>query len=127
MTERLTGWWQPESDREITQRQFAEMREALQDATNKGKAVVVAAGVRLVWHPAPESLDAAWAAVEAALPEGWRLHFLEASGTQWRAVAANQRDDGTDPFIAIREAATPAAALQALASALRATTKETEE
>lgn len=71
--------------------------------------------------PVAEGLDAAWAAAEAALPEGWRLHLLEATPQdEWRVVAGKRIDDGTDPFIAIAEGPTPIAALLALVAKLEA-------
>jgi hypothetical protein len=48
------------------------LKEVLREAP-KGKDVVLFEGTSLTWHPAPDSLDAAWAEAKAALPEGGRL------------------------------------------------------
>ena len=69
-------------------------------------------------------LDAAWAAAEAALPEGWRLHsitVMDGGWGLWLAVAGRpvplwqgrNSESGSGP--------TPADALLALAAALRPT------
>ena len=74
-----------------------------------------------------ESLDAAWAEVEAALPEGWWIARIELSGmttedmggnrdrlTWWEAWARGPKDKDAKGV-----ADTPAAALRALAAKLR--------
>ena len=67
------------------------------------------------------SLDEAWAEAEAALPEGWSIWWLHHRKQAWEAVAG--WDGATNPVEALVESAedepTPAAALRALAAALR--------
>ena len=129
----LTGWWEPVSEvDEITARQWAEMREAVRLATAEGKALVTAAGVSLVWHPAPDSLDAAWAEAEAALSERWNGPFVgpHIDGDFWASawitspptVYGNHGAPSIGyPIITSfgEHGATPAAALRALAAKLR--------
>jgi hypothetical protein len=71
----------------------------------------------------PDSLDAAWVAAEAALPEGWVLDRLwdrlwdREVRAQWTARAV---DGGLyTAFIESEPCLTPAAALRALAAKLR--------
>ena len=66
----------------------------------------------------PDSLDAAWAEAEAALPEGWEISSLHlVAPEEWRATANSTTDDemrflnGDGPSLA--------AALRALAAKLR--------
>ena len=114
----VSGWW-PVSEIEITSRQWPEMRESVRLATEQGKALVTAAGVSLVWHPAPDSLDAAWAEAEAALRDGTIRAIsigqyppgTESAGT-WAAVLVYEPEY-------FGNGATPAAALRALAAKLR--------
>jgi hypothetical protein len=81
---------------------------------------------------APDSLDAAWAEAEAALPEGWWLHALDAwsfDDMAWRVEAASaghqEPSDSWARYHAVRGPSvatygpTPAAALRALAAKLR--------
>ncbi len=75
-------------------------------------------------NTAPDSLDAAWAEAEAALPEGWTLDALRRGGNGvWHAYAdSNQHLGGPyrgRPF-ADEAGATHVAALRALAYRLRA-------
>ena len=68
--------------------------------------------------PAPAGLDAAWAEVEAALPEGWWLDYLmldEEDPVRWAALARKDRrdDDWVEAY-----GPTPAAALHALTARL---------
>lgn len=64
-----------------------------------------------------EPLDAAWAAAEAALPEGWRGPVLRPSSIVSEAYQAQSfNEDGDDLY---EYADTPAAALLALAEKLR--------
>ena len=71
------------------------------------------------------TLDEAWAAAEAALPEGWRLQGVTPGGPigSWRAEAVGRthlrRDPmGLYPDVATGGGPTPIAALLALAQAL---------
>jgi len=67
------------------------------------------------------SLDAAWAEVEAALPEGWGILSLKSVGTLWSASADAPSLVGL-PWHerhVLAHGLTPAAALLALAAALR--------
>lgn len=73
----------------------------------------------------PDSLDAAWAEAEAALPEGWamlQLHHTAMMDQRWQAEAQSR----IGPVVAwnrvrtvIAEGLTPAAALRALTAKLR--------
>jgi hypothetical protein len=90
-----------------------------------GLRVVVSHNALLAHERAcsPDSLDAAWAAAEASLPEGWWIDHLELSGMSvsfvdgsrdrlgwWEALAKGPKyvdAEGAGP--------TPAAALRALA------------
>jgi len=65
----------------------------------------------------PDSLDAAWAEAEAALPEGWQLRGVERQGVKWLANADEPR--GAAWNVAHAYAETPAAVLRALAAKLR--------
>ena len=71
-------------------------------------------------HIAADSLDAAWAEAEAALPEGWRLASLLSPGDYsfdergWEMHAQNE-----DGKTRRAHGPTPAAALRALAEKLR--------
>jgi hypothetical protein len=62
------------------------------------------------------TLDAAWAEAEAALPEGWRLS-LATNPPEYGATAWSP--DPSEPYAVGRDGDTPAAALRALALALR--------
>jgi hypothetical protein len=65
-----------------------------------------------------DSLDAAWAEAEAALPEGWMGPSLaEQTEGNWRAYSA--RRHSSPPEIITTVGPTPAAALRALAVKLR--------
>ena len=67
------------------------------------------------WSEA-ESLDAAWAEAEAALPDGWHIDRLNRNGPKdWTAYASEA------PHLGLEMGAhnTPAAALRALAARLR--------
>jgi excisionase family DNA binding protein len=66
-----------------------------------------------VYGGPPDSLDAAWAEAEAALPEGWQDLYVE---RHFNGYFANIDYDGPGP---IGEGLTPAAALRALAAKLR--------
>jgi hypothetical protein len=69
-------------------------------------------------QPAPDTLDAAWARVEAALPDGWLWRVqMQSRGPLWLADAWHRHDvdDGMTAF-----GPTPIAALHALADALEA-------
>ena len=84
---------------------------------------------------ATDSLDAAWAEAEAALPEGWQIITLEwagmitdylgepipEDGEDWRAIADALGKEDEDEVDEIRYARgpSPAAALRALATKLR--------
>jgi len=61
-----------------------------------------------------DSLDAAWAEAEAALPEGETLQGLSPTANGWYAHAYNAERERCDGI-----ADTPAAALRALAAKLR--------
>jgi hypothetical protein len=82
----------------------------------------------VTWPPArpPEGLDAAWAAAEAALPEGWRIESVTAwKRGEWQATAvptpASRRTGAGSMWLGKTEfGATPAAALLALAARLSA-------
>jgi len=70
-----------------------------------------------------DSLDAAWAEAEAALPEGWRLDGLNPGIVSDRGVRTPgwvARAWGSGETIWVR-ATTPAAALRALAAKLQET------
>ncbi len=60
-----------------------------------------------------DSLDAAWAAAEAAVPEGWRGPSVGPGRNCWRAFAWEYATPHRDPTSG--EGDTPAAALRALA------------
>jgi len=68
------------------------------------------------------TLDAAWAAAEAALPDGWIILSLIFDAGQWRAAAHNPSFAGRSWHQRYRQAtgATPAAALLALAGVFQA-------
>lgn len=75
-----------------------------------------------------DSLDAAWAEAEAALPEGWRIVALRASIHGWSARvtgpaiqerAADWHRAGPGPWSLLIRGPTPAEALRALAAVLR--------
>jgi len=91
---------------------------------------------RDVWDEVPpDSLDAAWAEAEAALPEGWQIITLEwagmitdylgepipEDGEDWRAIAdaLGKEDDDEAEEIRYARGSSPAAALRALAVKLR--------
>jgi hypothetical protein len=113
----VSGWWEPVSETEITSRQWAEMRKAVRLATEQGKALVTAAGVSLVWHPAPDSLDAAWAEAEAALPTGWQIDRVERRDEGgWAVWADDQPVRHREYEFEYGEGDTPAAALGDLAT-----------
>lgn len=65
-----------------------------------------------------DDLGAAWAEAEAALPEGWAISLLW-GGERWAAAAGPWPDDGQRRTIYASADTTPAAALRALAAALR--------
>ena len=71
-----------------------------------------------------DSLDAAWAAAEAALPEGWRMQavYWFVDDSEWVAVAYGPAPEPVDADqAAIRHGGdTPTAALTSLADALEA-------
>ena len=73
-----------------------------------------------------DSLDAAWAEAEAALPEGWAIVSIFATSSapwEWRAFAGlTVNPESDDPFMSWAEGPTPAAALRALAARLRGET-----
>ena len=69
--------------------------------------------------PEPDSLAAAWAAAEAALPEGWRIERLERYGKKWAVDIEPCPGCGGESA----EGDTPAAALHALARRLAERTK----
>lgn len=77
------------------------------------------------WTEVPDdSLDAAWAEAEAALPEGWQLVLLRGLAGDYSAHAediSKRPDDGSWTHEEERFAfgRTPAAALRALAAKLR--------
>ena len=118
-----TGWWVVEGN--LTPPQVPAIMDTVQRATEQGKTLVVCGeGVTLRWQPAPDSLDAAWAEAEAAMPAGWfgpaigptkTWSGVEAPETKWSASVSGPTPN--DRRIAV--AATPATALRALASALR--------
>lgn len=67
-----------------------------------------------------DSLDAAWAEAEAALPEGWSFRLEhEAPEHFWAQASTNWRFDDPDETLPACEGPTPAAALRALAAKLR--------
>lgn len=66
------------------------------------------------------TIDGAWAEVEAALPEGWSILSLKSFGTGWGAAADAPSLAGPwHKRHARAHGPTPAAALLALAAALR--------
>ena len=75
------------------------------------------------------SLDAAWAEAEAALPEGWVIHrLMQIEGGEWSARIvgpgyaewlANHTPDSPDRPVVQLCGSTPAAALRALVAELR--------
>jgi hypothetical protein len=76
----------------------------------------------LTWseHVAVDSLDAAWAEAEAALPEGWAFELTYSEGNpvqSWAWLPGVEIVTGDDGIRA--EGSTPAAALRALAAKLR--------
>jgi hypothetical protein len=94
--------------------------------TVRSTAQVLRVAVALVLPPIPEepdSLDAAWADAEAALPGGWVLDRLwdrlwdRESKAQWTARAVG--GGSYTAFIESEPCTTPAAALRALAERLR--------
>lgn len=70
-----------------------------------------------------DSIDAAWAEAEAALPEGWMgPSFAEQTEGTWRAYVSRRptaRRREAPPEIVTVVGPTPAAALRALAAKLR--------
>ena len=72
----------------------------------------------------PDSLDAAWAAAEVVLPDGWSMGGIiqrHRSGDGWQAIAMRLSDSAGYPDAATIEgelAHTPAAALRSLVIAL---------
>jgi hypothetical protein len=82
----------------------------IRDIENEGYRIVRA-----------DSLDAAWADAEAALPEGWRIKSLSMDAPPaWQAWAGATPEEapGVDEWEA-ETGSTPAAALRALAERLR--------
>ena len=78
------------------------------------------------WHLSntpPDSLDAAWKAAEAALPEGWEIMWLRWVPTDlWSVHAQARRESALGGVLAWEQSAegpTPAAALNALTEQLR--------
>ena len=69
--------------------------------------------------PQPPSLDDAWEAVEAALPDGWVFECgPHGDGTYW-AQALAPEVGSVHPYEEVLRQATPAVALFALAAKLR--------
>ena len=95
-----------------------ELADRMRYAANPEDLAVAVGEYVAAWEAAtsPDSLDAAWAEAEAALPEGWRLCLHGSFGSvAFKAVADSQE------WAAVIEAPalTPAAALRALAAKLR--------
>ena len=69
-------------------------------------------------EPATDSLGAAWAEAEAVVPEGWSLVHVMRPGLDetWGALAESDRGEYDHR---VGRGPTPAAALRALAAALR--------
>lgn len=115
---RLRGWWQIEGAEEWPVEARQRVKDLVADAEREGKSVVTVHGVSLRWHPAPDSLDAAWAEAEAALSEGWTLggviHRAVARHPTWSAEASSLGEGALHA-----EGDTPAAALRALTAKLR--------
>jgi hypothetical protein len=97
----------------------AEARSALAALSEKG------------WTLAPvEGLDAAWAAAEAALPEGWTLDVGDSLGHPHGRFEASAEEGGyvgpgRDRNGRAAYGETPAAALRGLTDRLRALTTDT--
>lgn len=68
---------------------------------------------------ASDSLDAAWAEAEAALPDGWRIKEVRVHDLddEWGAEAENMT--GVGRYRWVEHGPTPAAALRALTARLR--------
>lgn len=64
-------------------------------------------------------LGRAWADAEAALPEGWELELTRFGAGDYTATAAVQPTEQRSAYLSL-DGPTPAAALEALAAALRA-------
>lgn len=118
----------------LTTTDYPALREAIQNVLDRDGqhgwdetarlADIVAVKVWNEVHqfPFPDSIDAAWAAAEAALPEGWVIQsVLRCTPECWQAWAADPAEDASDPFVAIADGPTPAAALRSLAAKLRET------
>lgn len=116
----ITGWYQVEGA-DLTARQAHEARDIIKtaDQADLPKVLILSSGVTLKWHPAPDSLDAAWAEAEAALPEGWHLcaverhcHAGDETPGQWYATAhdadrwESEEGWGDDQTAALRALAT---------------------
>lgn len=67
-----------------------------------------------------DSIDAAWAAVEATLPAGWILTGLTQAASTWGAFAGPDNDDPAAGMAAFED--TPTRALRALARQLSGAT-----
>jgi hypothetical protein len=68
---------------------------------------------------APDSLDAAWAAVEAVLPEGWHLASFAHDGPLNPGWYVDARPDGHRSGRYAASGPTPVAALRALEAKLK--------
>jgi hypothetical protein len=67
----------------------------------------------------PDSLDAAWAEAEAALPEGWALQVAKDRADGQAEAMAGPIEFSWPPHVVRVFGPTPAAALRALAAKLR--------
>ena len=67
----MRGHWQVEGD--LSPEQASDAAERVMEAQAQGKGLIVVDGVTLRWHPAPGSLDAAWAEAVAALSGRQRI------------------------------------------------------
>ena len=142
MSETPIGYWSA-SGADLSPEIADRIRDELPQAVAEGKQLVVVEGVTLHWTPAAaDSLDAAWAEAEAALPTaGWMadgrwvlpsgswiigIEYRPPSGDGYfephyeaAYFARAQVRAGQDRWFTGDDADTPAAALRALAERLR--------
>lgn len=92
---------------------YTDLAAAILDALSPDDARAIASAL-------PGTLDAAWAEVEAALPEGWHVfEVVKQSDASWLAVAGRRDYLWNGPNSEAGSGPTPAAALLALAEKLR--------